>query len=389
MKKIINSVVLVAFVALIFSCNSSTKEPEENNASKLTSNITLTGNFINSSQETIVLCFLPVGGEKIIDSCKIDANGNFEFNKLHIPGIGFYTLKLSNQNFAPLILDENQKVKVIGDAKSLGYTYSTEGSTDTKIFQDISEMSMFHKTLVDSLGSDFQEKIGINSKNKKLFEELSQKYEGVYNNINNEFYKQLLTVVNANPKSLASITAVAQLDPSVYIDIYINLDKNLQEKYPTYASVTTFHEQVLKYGTLAIGSQAPDLIMQDASGASVSLSSLKGKVVMLDFWASWCKPCRKENPTIVKMYKKYKSKGFEILGVSLDENKDDWIRAISTDDLNWIHVCDFGGWYSNAAKTYDVTSIPYTLLIDKNGRIISKGLRGEILEKRLIELLNS
>ena len=389
MKKIINSVVLVAFVALIFSCNSSTKEPEENNASKLPSNITLTGNFINSSQETIVLCFLPVGGEKIIDSCKIDANGNFEFNKLHIPGIGFYTLKLSNQNFAPLILDENQKVKVTGDAKNLGYTYSTEGSADTKIFQDISEMSMFHKTLVDSLGSDFQEKIGINSKNKKLFEELSQKYEGVYNNINNEFYKQLLTVVNANPKSLASITAVAQLDPSVYIDVYKNLDKNLQEKYPTYASVTTFHEQVLKYGTLAIGSQAPDLIMQDASGASVSLSSLKGKVVMLDFWASWCKPCRKENPTIVKMYKKYKSKGFEILGVSLDENKDDWIRAISTDDLNWIHVCDFGGWYSNAAKTYDVTSIPYTLLIDKNGRIISKGLRGEILEKRLIELLNS
>lgn len=389
MKKIINSVVLVAFVALIFSCNSSTKEPEENNASKLPSNITLTGNFINSSQETIVLCFLPVGGEKIIDSCKIDANGNFEFNKLHIPGIGFYTLKLSNQNFAPLILDENQKVKVTGDAKNLGYTYSTEGSADTKIFQDISEMSMFHKTLVDSLGSDFQEKIGINSKNKKLFEELSQKYEGVYNNINNEFYKQLLTLVNANPKSLASITAVAQLDPSVYIDVYKNLDKNLQEKYPTYASVTTFHEQVLKYGTLAIGSQAPDLIMQDASGASVSLSSLKGKVVMLDFWASWCKPCRKENPTIVKMYKKYKSKGFEILGVSLDENKDDWIRAISTDDLNWIHVCDFGGWYSNAAKTYDVTSIPYTLLIDKNGRIISKGLRGEILEKRLIELLNS
>ena len=391
LKTIISPAIIFSLGTILFSsCGAGDKKPEaETEKAQQKPNINLSGNFINSAQETVVLCYLPVAGEQVIDSAKIDEAGNFKFKNLHIPGVGFYTLKIDNQNFAPLILDENQTVKVTGDAKRLGYTYLAEGSQDTKIFQDISELSMRHKGRMDSLGVDFQNKLGNNTSNKKLFEELSMKYEMVYNGMNDNFYKQLIAIVDANPNSLACITGVAQLDPSMYIDNYKKLDDALTKKYANYNKVTTFHDQVVKYVNLAIGSMAPDITLQDPQGNVVSLSSMKGKVVMLDFWASWCKPCRKENPNVVKMYNKFKGKGFEIYGVSLDENKDEWVKAITNDELTWKHVCDFGGWYSAAAKTYDVTSIPFTVLITKEGRIANKGLRGEALEKSIKTLLGS
>ncbi|MBC7862907.1 MAG: AhpC/TSA family protein [Bacteroidia bacterium] len=388
MKRIIYPVLIAGGASVFFACG--TKNGEKEAKAKLPPNIDLSGSFTNSSQETVILSFLPITGEQILDSAKLDENGNFKFENLHVPGIGFYTLKINRGNFCPLILNENQKVKITGDAKNLGYTYSTEGSKETEVFQQISELSMAHKTRVDSLGADFQAKLGPNSvENSKEFVELSAKYEVVYNTLMAEFSKQLVEVINANPKSLACITAVAQLDPSVYIDQYKKLDKDLTETYSNYDSVTTFHEQVLKYITLAIGADAPDLNMQGPDGKQVLLSSLKGKVVLLDFWASWCKPCRRDNPSVVKMYKKFKSKGFEIYAVSLDENKDDWAKAIKTDELTWIHVCDFGAWQSDAVKAYDVTAIPFSVLINKEGRIVNKGLRGEQLEKQVKALLGS
>lgn len=144
---------------------------------------------------------------------------------------------------------------------------------------------------------------------------------------------------------------------------------------------------------LNIGDAAPDLSLPDPSGTVRNLSDLKGKIVLIDFWASWCRPCRMENPNLVKTYAKFKeakfknAKGFEIYSVSLDRNKTDWEGAIEKDKMTWDnHVSDLKFWQSAAASTYNVNSIPSTFLVDAEGTIIAKNLRGSTLEKTLEKL---
>jgi peroxiredoxin len=139
---------------------------------------------------------------------------------------------------------------------------------------------------------------------------------------------------------------------------------------------------------VAVGQAAPDITLPSPDGKNVSLSSLRGKYVLIDFWASWCGPCRQENPNVVRMYNKYKDKGFEIFGVSLDESRDKWLKAIAMDKLTWPHVSDLKGWSSAAAQLYNIQAIPQTLLLDKEGKIIAKNLRGKALEEKLASLLN-
>lgn len=137
----------------------------------------------------------------------------------------------------------------------------------------------------------------------------------------------------------------------------------------------------------AVGTDALDFTQNDVQGKPVKLSTFKGKYVLLDFWASWCKPCRMENPNVVKVYNKFKNKNFTILGVSLDQSKDAWVKAIDNDKLAWNHVSDLQQWNNAVAQMYHVQSIPGNYLIDPNGKIVARDLRGEDLEKKLCELL--
>jgi thiol-disulfide isomerase/thioredoxin len=137
---------------------------------------------------------------------------------------------------------------------------------------------------------------------------------------------------------------------------------------------------------LIIGSVAPDFAELTPEGKTLKLSDLRGKVVLIDFWASWCGPCRKENPNVVKVYQQYKDKGFDVLSVSLDQDRTRWLDAIKADNMTWQHVSDLKGWQAAAGKLYGVSGIPFTVLVDKQGRIIGKNLRGAALEQELAKI---
>lgn len=141
--------------------------------------------------------------------------------------------------------------------------------------------------------------------------------------------------------------------------------------------------QIKNAESFLVGAEAPDFTMMNLEGEPVSLSDFKGKVVLIDFWASWCGPCRKDNPHVVELYNKYKADGFEILGVSLDKTQDRWEQAVAKDNLTWTHVSDLKGWSNAVAKMYSVSSIPHTVLLDKEGKIIARKLRGPSLDKQL------
>ncbi|MBK7869827.1 MAG: TlpA family protein disulfide reductase [Saprospiraceae bacterium] len=160
--------------------------------------------------------------------------------------------------------------------------------------------------------------------------------------------------------------------------------QEFKDESPAAAADLQKHLDAVK--SFAVGGVAPDFAQKTPEGEDLKLSDLRGKVVLVDFWASWCGPCRRENPNVVRVYNQYKEKGFEILGVSLDQDKNRWLQAIEKDGLTWRHVSDLKGWQNEVAQLYSVSAIPHTILLDAEGKIIARNLRGPALENKLAEL---
>jgi peroxiredoxin len=346
----------------------------------------LKGNFSNGKGEMLYLEKLSAEQPVVIDSVALDENGDFEFQN-YSPKIGFYRIRVTPQNFAMLVLDSADKVKVSGNITDLGNTYKVEGSEETTLFLRYNEMSKSRDLRLDSLNKAFQSIMETSKMDAARMDSVSRLFEAPYNAIVNSANEEMIDKLKKNTEMYASLMAIQALDPDRYADIYKAVDQGLIKKYPNERNVKMFHNVVLSMLSTAIGQPAPEIELETPEGKELALSSLKGKVVLIDFWASWCGPCRKEMPNVVKAYAKFKNKGFEIFGVSLDQDKARWIEAIQKDGITWPQVSDLKQWQSSVVRQYNIQGIPYTVLLDREGNILAKNLRGEELEKKLTEVL--
>jgi peroxiredoxin len=206
----------------------------------------------------------------------------------------------------------------------------------------------------------------------------------------NQFELSLKDYLSNTKNSLAVLVTADYLDLEENLEFWQVIYKKYSDEFGSNSYFKNFEDKLIKIKSISVGSIAPDIILNDTSGVPISLASLRGKYVLLDFWAAWCRPCREENPNIVQNYNKYKSKGFEVYQVSLDRNKNDWVRGIIQDKLPWVNVSDLKYYQSEAAEIYDVDRIPSAFLLDPDGKIIAKNtdLRGSNLTKKLQEIFN-
>jgi thiol-disulfide isomerase/thioredoxin len=317
-----------------------------------------------------------------IDSVKTNDLGEFSFKKA-VPEKDFYRLRVGESNVVFVILDPKESVQYINEKPSLQEKYTLEGSDEGKLILEIKAV----KESIDLHRDSLMQILNAAPQEQRMAIQASME-QGFNVFVNNQIEK-IRNFITQNPDKLAPITAAEFLDPDKDFKAYDALATNLKKNYPKSSFAQSFIGRVDQMRSTAIGMPMPDINLTSPTGNPIALSSLKGKVVLIDFWASWCGPCRKENPNVVKLYEEMKSKGFDIYSISLDKDKAAWEKAIQADGLTWpSHVSDLGGWNSSVVKQFGITGIPFTILIDKDGNIFGKGLRGADLDNAVHKLLN-
>ena len=349
------------------------------------------------------------GTEKIKISVKIDGSGNYDEVRLQKVNSDYSIELVESANFVEdeiefnifvfestlfrldfmgytsldLILDKSDVDIFVDDSNSL-FEFTVNGSDDTEILKSIENKITNYRSEIRELNINFVEA----SQNRDF--ELVNSIQSEFDFKKNQFELSLKDYLSSAKSSLAVLVTADYLDIEENLIFWETIYNNYTEEFKDNSYFKNFENKLIKIKSISIGSVAPDIILNDTSGEPISLASLRGKYVLLDFWAAWCRPCREENPNIVENYNNYKSYGFDVYQVSLDRTKEDWVRGIKQDKLPWINVSDLKYYQSEAAELYNVDRIPSAFLLDPDGKIIAKhtDLRGPNLSRKLAEIFN-
>jgi peroxiredoxin len=314
----------------------------------------------------------------VVDSFYVDSGNKFT-RTVKVEEPSFYRLNLYGRKYVNLILNDTD-VNVKVDMNDRNGEDQVTGSIDTDYIKSLVTIQQNFQRSVDKLNSTFQQSRS-NSDDASV-----EKIQNEYLRLKAKSDKQIKDKIWNMGNSIAGILSLQFLPIEEHFSFYDSIANKYTDVLPNSSYTKSIAAQVENLRRLAVGSPAPEISLPNPDGEIVSLSSFKGKYVMIDFWAAWCRPCRMENPNVVRMYDQYNDKGFEILGVSLDRTKDAWVKAIADDGLKWSQVSDLKYFQSEAAATYGIQAIPATYLIGPDGNILAKNLRGEQLEAKLKEI---
>ncbi len=335
----------------------------------------------NTSMDSAFLYELAQDGWELKDSVKGDS-GKFHFEG-QIEGANYLAVGDRKRNYSVRLMADNSTITITGNFEKPGEETVTGSPAHSEYLAIQDSMTVFSSTMENLIekynaaeGTDDTAAMSSIESEYHLYEKLKDKW--------------LKGWVQANPKSyVAQFYMINPLSYQLSTEELREMFDGMAPEVNNSQMYATLSNKLAILENSAVGQIAPEFTMNDTDGNPVTLSSQFGNYLLIDFWASWCGPCRMENPHMVELYNEYHPKGYDVLGVSLDRDKDKWLAAIAKDNLTWNHVSDLGFWNNAAAKLYGVSSIPHTVLIDPQGKIIARGLSGDELEAKLAELFAS
>lgn len=380
---------------LLLSCGSS--EETEATEQKPDDNFTISGTIKDASNTSLYLEALSQQGSIVVSEGKVGPDGKFNLSG-NIPGMGIYQLRLgeAQDKIIPLTLVPDDKLKLSTSFSEFAVKPNVGGTEWSAVMNEY--MKFFSVFMAGQQELSTLQGKASESEMMALYMELRKPLDQFALDKMQEDPDNPYNIVLST--SATPITGFKDWNPK-NLDVLKIVAEAYKKRYKDSPMAATMENQVVQIesayneflanegGATTSSAVAPEISLKNPEGKVIKLSSLRGKVVLIDFWASWCGPCRRENPNVVRLYNQYKDKGFTVYSVSLDQDAAAWKNAIKADGLIWPnHVSDLLGWNTPMTQLYGFNSIPHTVLIDKNGKIIGTGLRGEFLEQKLKEVLS-